>query len=75
MVRNRFGFLLLTGLFFVLGASVACGGSAPPEAEFRGDSGVVTTPVAPAATTAPVVAAPVATKAPAAAAVKSAAVG
>ena len=67
MLRNRVGFLFLTGLFFALGAIVACGGSAAPEAEFKGNSGVVSTPVAqaPAATKAPV-AAPVATKAPAA---------
>ena len=72
MVRNRFGFLLLTGLFFVLGAIVACGGSAEPTAEFRGNAGVVTTPVAAAATTAPAVAQPVATTAPAAGTVKQA---
>ncbi len=67
MVRNRVGFLFLTGLFFALGAIVACGGSAAPEAEFKGNSGVVSTPAAPAATKA-VAAKPVATKAPAAAA-------
>ena len=67
MVRNRVGFLFLTGIFFALGAIVACGGSAAPEAEFKGNSGVVSTPAAPAATKA-VVAQPVATKAPAAAA-------
>ena len=77
MVRNRVGFLLLTGLFFVLGAVVACGGSAEPKAEFKGNSGVVTTPAAAAATTAPVAttapaAQPVATKAPAAESTKSA---
>ena len=32
MVRNRVGFLFLTGLFFALGALVACGGSAEPAA-------------------------------------------
>ena len=53
MVRNRVGFLLLTGLFFALGAIVACGGSAEPDAEFRGNSGVVTTPAAAVATKAP----------------------
>ena len=74
MVRNRVGFLLLTGLFFVLGAVVACGGSDAPDAEFKGNSGVVTTPAAAVATkvtvpatTAPA-AQPVATKAPAVAA-------
>ena len=51
MVRNRVGFLLLTGLFFALGALVACGGSAEPDAAFKGNSGVVSTP---AATKAPV---------------------
>ncbi len=66
MVRNRVGFLLITGLFFALGALVACGGSAEPAA--------TSAPVAPAATKAVVAAAattapaaqPVATKAPAA---------
>ena len=67
MLRNRVGFLFLTGLFFALGAIVACGGSAAPEAEFKGNSGVVSTPAAAPATKA-VVAKPVATKAPAAAA-------
>jgi ABC-type transport system substrate-binding protein len=67
MVGKRVGFLFLTGLFFALGAIVACGGSAAPEAEFKGNSGVVSTPAAPAATKA-VAAKPVATKAPAAAA-------
>jgi len=67
MLRNRVGFLFLTGLFFALGAIVACGGSAAPEAEFKGNSGVVSTPAAPAATKA-VAAKPVATKAPVAAA-------
>jgi ABC-type transport system substrate-binding protein len=73
MVRNRVGFLFLTGLIFALGAIVACGGSAAPEAEFKGNSGVVTTPVAkaPVATTAPA-AVPVATKAPAAESTKPA---
>ena len=68
MVRNRVGFLLLTGLFFALRALVACGGSAEPAA--------TTAPVAPvatkvtvAATTAPA-AQPVATKAPVAATTK-----
>ena len=67
MLRNRVGFLFLTGLFFALGAIVACGGSAAPEAEFKGNSGVVSTPAAAPATKA-VVAKPAATKAPAAAA-------
>ena len=67
MVRNRVGFLFLTGLFFALGAIVACGGSAAPEAEFKGNSGVVSTPAAAPATKA-VVAKPAATKAPVAAA-------
>ena len=67
MVRNRVGFLLLTGLFFALGALVACGGSAEPDAAFKGNSGVVSTPAvkAPVATKAPA-AQPAATKAPAA---------
>ena len=63
MLRNRVGFLFLTGLFFALGAIVACGGSAAPEAEFKGNSGVVSTPAAAPATKA-VVAKPAATKAP-----------
>ena len=54
MVRNRVGFLLLTGLFFALGALVACGGSAAPDAEFKGNAGAgqVATK-APVATSAP----------------------
>ena len=44
MVGKRVGLLFLTGLFFALGAIVACGGSAAPEAEFKGNSGVVSTP-------------------------------
>ena len=53
MLRNRVGFLLLTGLFFALGALVACGGSAEPDAEFKGNAGVVSTPVPAVATKAP----------------------
>ena len=70
MVRNRVGFLLLTGLFFALGAIVACGGSAEPVATAVPVAAAATK--APVATTAAVVAKPVATKAPAAAAVKQA---
>ena len=68
MARNRVGFLFLTGLFFALGAIVACGGSAEPVATAVPVAAVATK--APAAPTTAAVAQPVATKAPAAESIK-----